>query len=231
MQRVLIAGTKDRSAGKSEPKQMCWGLIPAAYCSSSWIWVGNCTPACKQYGIVIVMIQVESGSRTGRHLLKGPHTYTWAQFCASGSEATDTYSQTMEFYLFIFRLEIRPGKGCECQTRAKRSVESVLSAAEGNEKQERRTGVDLLKWGKAAGHGGWCPPSSVNKPATSPVCMTDAATKQIPPGGFWKVLVREWSCGGHVSELCGRVWVWVLGWSVWKRPYIFINAAGLFCGC
>lgn len=68
---------------------------------------------------------------------------------------------------------------------AEEDQEDVLSAAEGNEDQERRMGVDLLKWWKAAGCAGLHPPLWVNKPVI-PIRVTRATTDEFPQGDFLK---------------------------------------------
>lgn len=88
------------------------------------------------------------------------------------------------FWIFFFFF--KTVKGCEYGTRsAEEDQEDVLSAAEGNEYQERRMGVDLLKWWKAAGCGGLHPPLCVNKPVI-PIRVTHATTDKFPEGCFLK---------------------------------------------
>lgn len=52
-----------------------------------------------------------------------------------------------------------------------------------DENQERRMGVDLLKWWTAAGCGGLHPSLCVNKPVI-PIRVTHAKTDKFPQGSF-----------------------------------------------
>lgn len=127
------------------------------------------------------MMTVKSSSRIGRHLLKNPLTYTWAQFTI----AADIFFSDNGLHFFFFE-KSRLEKAVNAEREQLRRIKRVRY-------QQQR------EWVTREENGGgsaqvvqsswplWAPSSSQSKQAGyNLICVTHATTRQTPPGAFWQ---------------------------------------------